>query len=215
MSEDIEHLTSLAREGDFISTFNLLTFFYSWVKRSDSDLPPTLLSTFVSEVLEIKFSEKKRKILYRDKSIHNEMTCQLSSSRCHSQFAASIKVSHKHSCSISKAASLYKHRPDTSVIDFCEAVKTNKLNQKLLVAISPVIHKIIKDLMNSDGVGKGLRHKLNLHGFGQWNSSKELHIDLLQEVKKHGVVGTASKFDMKLDSIKKIKQRKSNHEGGQ
>lgn len=210
LSQDIDYLILSAREGDLISTCNLLTFFCTCVKRAV--MPPQLLSSFVVEVLEIKFSEKKRKIQYRNKSIHNEMFRQLSSSRRSSQFAVSIKVSRQHYCSISKVASIYKHLPDTCVIDFCDAVKKNQLNDKLLEGVSHVVHKIIKELLNPSGSGKAQRHKLNLRGFGQWNSSKELHTDLLQEVEKHGVVGTARKFDIKVDTIKKIRKR-NKHRG--
>jgi Fic family protein len=85
----------------------------------------------------------------------------------------------------------------------------------MLKDVFPVIQQIIKEILNTEGIGKAKRHKLDLHGFGQWNSIDELHEEILQDVEKHGVTKTAKQLDIKVGTIKQIRKRKNKLKGVQ
>ncbi len=213
LSEDIEYQTSLARGGDFNSTYNLLVFFCSCIKRGN--FPPLMLSTFVAEILEKNFSENKKNNLYRNKEIHDAMN-QMASLRRHSSLLfRSMEIGNKKGCSISKATKLEKCPPNTSVFDFCDAARKNELNEDLLKNVLPAIHKIIKSILNPGDAGKAQRYKLELKRYGEWNSSEEAHKEILQDIERYGVTATAKNLNMKVNSVRKIWKRKNTLKGGQ
>lgn len=206
-SEAIESRISLARNGDLIATYNLLAYFCSCVQRGA--FPPLILSSYVAEILEKDISDIKRKNLYRSKKIHEEMNQLKSLPRRNGIIFRSMRIGAEKACSISKAAYLEKYPPNTCVIDFCDAARKNVLNEKMLKDVFPVIQQMIKGILNPAGIGKAKRHKLDLHGFGQWNSADELHKEILQDVEHYGLSKTSKNHDMKVDTIKKIRKRKN------
>lgn len=204
---DIDGVIHSAESGRLIPTYNLLAFFCHVIV--GGGIPDARLSKFVAQILTKSYSEKKRLNTYRKKNIYAEFTKAITLYPHRTKFEVAFEISSKNHSSISKISAIFKYPPETEIIDFCEAVKeSNELSNELLKKILPIVHKIIQKIMNSESIGKAARTNLKLTGFGEWNSSEELHKEVIDEAGIYGVKHTAQNLGMKYEAVKKIRQRK-------